>query len=138
MFGQSLGLTGIAMAAAALALPLTPRGWLAFSGVGAFYSISIIGIFVAMSKIGAVRVGLLTNCEPLSSDILGVMLLDQFLSPLQFLGVAVVLATITFAATGKGKRREDKVSPAGGSGEAAPQVLPIRTGIGPLPTAFGM
>ena len=85
------------------ALPQSLPGQLAFAGVGAFYSFSIIGIFVAISKIGAVRVSLLMNFEPLSSVILGVVLLGQVLSPIQFLGTAIVLAAITFAAFSKGE-----------------------------------
>ena len=85
------------------ALPQSLPGQLAFAGVGAFYSFSIIGIFFAISKIGAVRVSLLMNFEPLSSVILGVVLLGQVLSPIQFLGTAIVLAAITFAAFSKGE-----------------------------------
>jgi drug/metabolite transporter (DMT)-like permease len=145
VFGQSLSLTGIAMAAGAaviitvmmlimaplvkgrdsrpislymlasgacvfiildiiageFALPASLEGRLAFAGVGAFYSFSIIGIFVAISKIGPVRVALLMNVEPLSSVILGVAVLGQVLTPIQFLGAAIVLAAITFAAFAK-------------------------------------
>lgn len=145
VFGQSLSLTGIAMAAGAaviitvmmlimaplvkgqdsrpisfymlasgtcifvlldiiageFALPSSLEGRLAFAGVGAFYSFSIIGIFVAISKIGPVRVSLLMNFEPLASVILGVVLLGQVLSPIQFLGAAIVLTAITFAAFNK-------------------------------------
>jgi drug/metabolite transporter (DMT)-like permease len=86
------------------ALPASFEGRLALAGVGAFYSFSIIGIFVAISKIGAVRVSLLMNFEPLSSVILGTVLLGQVLSPIQFLGAGIVLAAITFAAFGKAEK----------------------------------
>ena len=83
------------------AVPASLEGRLASAGVGAFYSFSIIGIFITVSKIGAVRVGLLMNFEPLASVILGVVLLDQVLSPIQLLGAAIVLGAITFAAFAK-------------------------------------
>ncbi|MFP6736072.1 MAG: DMT family transporter [Rhodospirillales bacterium] len=151
VFGQSLSLTGIAMAAGAAvvitimmlamnrlvkgqdsrpvsfymlasgacifivldviagdyAVPVSLKGQLAFAGVGVFYSFSIIGIFVAVSKIGAVRVSLLMNFEPLASVILGIVLLGQVLSPVQFLGAAIVMAAITFAAFTKGGRKAE-------------------------------
>jgi drug/metabolite transporter (DMT)-like permease len=97
----------IDMIAGEFALPQTLAGGLAFAGVGAFYSFSIIGIFVAISKIGAVRVSLLMNFEPLTSVILGVLLLDQILSTVQFLGAAIVIAAITFAAFTKGGMKEE-------------------------------
>ena len=85
-------------------LPRSAAGLMAFAGVGVFYSFSIIGFFVGISKIGAVRLIrlfrqiLIMNVEPLSSLILGVFLLGQILSPLQFVGAGMVLAAIIFAA----------------------------------------
>lgn len=79
-------------------LPRSAAGLMAFAGVGVFYSFSIIGFFVGISKIGAVRLSLIMNVEPLSSLILGVFLLGQILSPLQFVGAGMVLAAIIFAA----------------------------------------
>jgi len=82
-------------------LPKGSTGWAIFLSAGLFYSFAIIGMFVAVSKIGAVKAGLLMNFEPLSSLIIGVVFLGQILTPWQFMGVALVLVAIVYTALGR-------------------------------------
>jgi drug/metabolite transporter (DMT)-like permease len=58
-------------------------------------------MFVAVSKIGAVKAGLLMNFEPLASLIIGVVFLGQILTLWQFFGVALVLVAIVYTALGR-------------------------------------
>lgn len=82
-------------------LPEGSTGWTVFLSTGVFYSFAIIGMFVAVSKIGAVKAGLLMNFEPLASLIIGVVFLGQILTPWQFFGVALVLVAIVYTALGR-------------------------------------
>ncbi len=82
-------------------LPEGSTGWTVFLSIGVFYSFAIIGMFVAVSRIGAVKAGLLMNFEPLASLIIGVVFLGQILTPWQFFGVALVLVAIVYTALGR-------------------------------------
>ena len=75
-------------------LPISMQGIVAFIGSCVFFSFSMIGMFVGLAKIGAIRTSLLMNFEPISSIVLGAVLLDQVLSPLQLVGAGVVIASI--------------------------------------------
>ncbi len=89
-------------------LPRTPLGYAAFFGVGAFYSFSIIGFFIAVSWIGSVRTSLLMNFEPVASMFLGIIVLGQFLEPSQYLGAALVVGAILFSMWGKSDNKSFK------------------------------
>lgn len=82
-------------------LPQTAVGVAAFLGVGLFYAFSIITFFVAISMIGPIRNGIFMNFEPVTSVFLGIVLLGQALAPFQFLGAAIVIGAIVFAALNK-------------------------------------
>ena len=80
-------------------LPTSFEGIAAYIGSGLFFAFSIIGMFIGMARIGAVRTALFMNCEPVSSIVLGALLLNQFLAPLQLVGAGVVIAAIVVAGT---------------------------------------
>ena len=80
-----------------MALPVSFEGIAAFIGSCVFFSFSMIGMFVGLAKIGAIRTSLLMNFEPVSSIALGALLLDQVLEPLQLVGAGVVIAAILLA-----------------------------------------
>ena len=81
----------------AMPLPTSLVGIAAYIGSGVFFAFSIIGLFIGMARIGAVRTTLFMNFEPVSSIVLGALLLDQILSPLQLAGAAVVITSIVIA-----------------------------------------
>lgn len=85
----------------AFPVPQSTVGLAAFIGVGLFYSFSIITFFMAISMIGPIRNGIFMNFEPVTSVFLGVVVLSQVLQPLQFLGAAIVIGAIVFAALNK-------------------------------------
>ena len=84
-----------------VSLPSSVEGVAAYIGAGIFYAFAIIGMFVGIAKIGAIRTALLMNFEPVASIVLGVILLDQILTPLQLAGAGLVIGAIVVAALGK-------------------------------------
>lgn len=86
----------ICVAEGEFALPHTQDAWLGFIATPLCYSFSIICMFIAVSMIGSLRTSLVMNLEPVSSVLLGYVLLSQALDGLQLLGVALVIAAIVF------------------------------------------
>lgn len=78
------------------ALPHTHAAWVGFIATPLCYSFSIICMFVAVSLIGSLRTSLVMNLEPVSSVLLGYLLLSQALDALQLVGVALVIAAVVF------------------------------------------
>lgn len=78
------------------ALPHTQAAWVGFIATPVCYSFSIICMFVTVSLIGSLRTSLLMNLDPVSSVLLGYLLLSQVLDAWQLLGVALVIAAIVF------------------------------------------
>lgn len=78
-------------------LPETTRGWIGFVAVSLFYATAITAYFGAVRLIGPVRSGLVMNIEPVSSIILGFLILSQALSPIQLVGAALVVGAIVAA-----------------------------------------
>lgn len=92
------------------ALPQTGKGWVGFFAVPMFYTFSIVAFFVAAGWVGPMRVALTMNWEPVSSAILGALVLDQVLSVSQFVGVGLVIAGIVIIQL----RRAEPVAPSAG------------------------
>lgn len=87
----------ILLASGGPALPHSALGWYASLGVAGFYAFSIIGVFIAISMAGPIRVGLVMNIEPVSSLLLGWFVLGQVLSTVQVAGMALVIGAIVLA-----------------------------------------
>ena len=85
------------MNAGGMPLPASFQGIAAYIGSCVFFAFSMIGMFVGLAKIGAIRTSLLMIFEPVSSIALGALLLDQVLEPLQLVGAGVVIAAILLA-----------------------------------------
>lgn len=86
-------------------LPQSTLGWFAAFGVAGFYSFSIIGVFIAISMAGPIRVGLAMNIEPVSSLLFGWFVLGQVLEAVQVAGMAVVVGAIVLARLAPGRSR---------------------------------
>ena len=85
-------------------LPHTTVGWAAFIGAPLFYSYGIVTLFVVLAEIGPVKASLLMNIEPVTSVLLGFVLLDQRLGHTQLLGVALVVAAVLLIESAKLRR----------------------------------
>ncbi len=88
-------------------LPTTTLGMAAFVGAGLFYTFSFITMFAALGMIGPVRVALFLNFEPVTSVMLGIVLLGQPMTALQLSGAALVVAAIVWAGWSKTRRPPD-------------------------------
>ena len=96
------------MNAGDIPLPLSFEGIAAFIGSCVFFAFAMIGMFVGLAKIGAIRTSLLMNFEPVASIVLGALLLDQVLEPLQLVGAGVVIAAILLAELVKNSSEANK------------------------------
>lgn len=81
-------------------VPTGGRAWLAFLGAPLFYSFGIITLFVVVGTIGPVRMSLLMNIEPVTSVVLGYLLLGQVLALRQLTGIALVIAAVVLVQSG--------------------------------------
>ncbi len=77
-----------------LAVPAGAGAWAGFVGTGAFFAVAILAMFVAIRMAGETSSALLMNLEPLVSIAAAAVLLGERLTPLQYLGAALVLAAL--------------------------------------------
>lgn len=94
----------IAIVHGAVHLPHTPLAWAAYIGAPLFYSFGIITLFVVVADIGPVKTSLIMNIEPVTSVVLGFVLLDQRLGATQLLGIALVVAAVLLIESAKLRR----------------------------------
>ena len=75
-------------------LPNTVTGWWAFTSGPFFYAFAIISLFIAIAILGPIKASMTMNLEPVSSMLLGFVILNQSLSNQQILGSAIVIISI--------------------------------------------
>ena len=93
--------TLIAVLHGGVGLPQTAQSWAAFCGSAIFYSFGIISLFVVLAQIGPVKASLFMNIEPVTSVLLGYLLLDQRLGPVQLGGIALVVSAVVMVESTK-------------------------------------
>lgn len=96
--------TLVAVVHGGVQLPHTPLAWAAFIGAPLFYSFGIVTLFVVIADIGPVKTSLIMNIEPVTSVLLGFLLLDQRLGHTQLLGVALVVSAVLLIESAKLRR----------------------------------
>lgn len=74
--------------------PTEPTGWWGLAGVVFFQSTCIPLYFLAIPLIGALRSGVVTNVQPVVSIIAAWAMFGEVLTPVQFLGGALVLGGV--------------------------------------------
>jgi drug/metabolite transporter (DMT)-like permease len=74
--------------------PVSLVGWTAFAGTSVGSTFSTLLIYVSTNRIGPFRTAFIMNLEPLLTTILGMLLLQESLTPLQALGAAVMLVSL--------------------------------------------
>lgn len=84
----------ITFASGEFRLPTTEPGWWGFIGTNVFYAGAMIGYFAAIGMIGPAKTTLYSNIEPVIAIGAAWVLLDQTLSPVQLLGVVIVLGAL--------------------------------------------
>jgi probable blue pigment (indigoidine) exporter len=74
--------------------PQSTFGWAAFVGMSVTSTVSVLTIFISITRIGAFRTALIMNLEPLVSTLASVALLGEVLRPVQALGGALMLVAL--------------------------------------------
>jgi drug/metabolite transporter (DMT)-like permease len=94
MLSSTAALLVVSVVVRAPTLPHTGIGWVGFFGVCVCSTISMLALFASTVRIGAFRTALTMNLEPVVSTLLSVVVLHEVLTPLQFLGGAIMLAAL--------------------------------------------
>lgn len=74
--------------------PQSTAGWLAFAGMSITSTISVLAMFVSITRIGPFRTALIMNLEPLVSTIGSIVLLGEVLTPVQAMGGTIMLVAL--------------------------------------------
>ena len=74
--------------------PATTLGWSALLGSAVCYALAMTSILYAASVLGATRVAVVMNVEPIASLVLTFFILGERLGPVQLLGAGLVIAAI--------------------------------------------
>jgi drug/metabolite transporter (DMT)-like permease len=74
--------------------PTNAGGWAALLGSAGCYAVAMTSILYLAAVLGATRVAVVMNVEPLASIVLTFLILGERMRPLQLLGAAFVIAAI--------------------------------------------
>jgi len=74
--------------------PLSALGWAAFAGMSISSTLSVLTIFVSVTRIGPFRTALIMNLEPLVTTLGSIALLGEVLTPVQATGGAIMLVAL--------------------------------------------
>ncbi|OYU47080.1 MAG: EamA family transporter [Rhizobiales bacterium PAR1] len=83
------------------ALPQDRIGWIALATLTLFYGTAISALFVVLPRIGILNNASVMNFEPVAALLLGALILGQTITPLQVVGVVIVLGAMLGMASGK-------------------------------------
>jgi drug/metabolite transporter (DMT)-like permease len=101
------GLGGVLFAVLASALdawawPVNTLGWLGIGAAGIGIAVGLLCFFASFRYLSPVRATMLSNAEPLLSIVMAAVILGQWLSPIQWVGAAVMIgAIVLFEAAGR-------------------------------------
>lgn len=84
----------VSLATRAVWLPTTVGGWSGLMGSSLCYTLGMTAVMFATSVLGAARVALVMNVEPVASLVLTFLILGEHLRPFQLVGAACVILAI--------------------------------------------
>lgn len=84
-----------------LQLPTDPTGWLGLVLLTILYGTAITGLFTLLPGLGAVNNAAILNFEPVAALLLGWIVLEQHIAPIQLAGGGIVIAAIIVLTTGR-------------------------------------
>jgi drug/metabolite transporter (DMT)-like permease len=76
-------------------------GWFALALLTVLYGTAITALFVLLPRLGAVNNAAVLNFEPIAALLLGWIVLDQRVAPIQALGAFIVIGAIVMLTTGR-------------------------------------
>jgi drug/metabolite transporter (DMT)-like permease len=94
MLSAAVGLVAICLIQGDLRLPVTAEGWTGFGGVAIAYTIGTVAFFAAIPLLGATRAAMISNLEPVLGILFAMLVLSEGVSPLQSLGIVLVIGSI--------------------------------------------
>lgn len=92
-------------------LPTGEAGWTAFLLAAAAYAAGLGLTFPAIGRTGSVKAAMLYNFEPVVIIVVSALLLGDWLTPVQYGGVAAVLVALIFASARSAEDRPDPARP---------------------------
>jgi len=90
-------LLGAAWVFGAFMFPTTLEGWLVVSLAGVLYGIGTVLVVFAVKHTNPALASVFFNLEPLVVAVLAAILFAEFLSPVQYLGMVLVIGALMFA-----------------------------------------
>lgn len=94
MLSSGALLLALAALSQELRLPQAVPGWLALAGVPLAFAYALINLFDASARFGAGQTAFFMNFDPIATVILSALVLGQVLAPMQFVGGALVIASL--------------------------------------------
>ncbi len=94
MLSSTAALLIVALGVRAPAFPDAAIGWVGFFGVCVCSTVSMLALFASTVRIGAFRTALVMNLEPVVSTLLSIAVLGEVLTPVQFVGGAIMLLAL--------------------------------------------
>ena len=77
-----------------LVLPREPAGWWPLAGTVIAYLVASLALYSSIHRLGAPKVAIVMNIEPIFTITLAGIILDERLTPIQLLGAAIVVSAI--------------------------------------------
>jgi drug/metabolite transporter (DMT)-like permease len=78
----------------AASFPVSSKGWIAIIGTGVSFTLGYVLFFIGAAVIGTTRASILSISEPVMIIIVAVLLIDEWLTPIQWLGVMLVIGSL--------------------------------------------
>lgn len=88
IFGPALGLID------SMAFPVSLKGWVGILGTGVTFTLGYTLFFVGAAIIGATRAAMISILEPVLTIMFAIILVNEWLTAIQWLGVAMVVASL--------------------------------------------
>lgn len=94
LLSSTVVLVALCLSTQSWSLPSTTVSWIGFLGMSVFTTVAIVALFASTARIGPFRTALMMNLEPVTSIFLSALLLGESIAGLQWLGAAVMIASL--------------------------------------------